>query len=271
MLFKKPDRMRGSNRIIAAGLFTASLAALASTIYMSGSFGHSLAASEWNRLANANLFIVFESMTALLSLVLGLMIAKKRRLLTAVALSGLIVFAAASVASMVGFATSNRVAVSELHKREGEALIKRHDDAVKARLEHAAWLRQTSVKREIPKSERKQLLTDANDQIKALDAIEPPKLDAAMVTPDGQAELFAHLSGFSVEQVQFAFAIFTALLAIVAISFGQFFAAILWERGSANHAGSACGSSVVQTSGSSTGSDGWLKGGSRPWLNWLKR
>jgi hypothetical protein len=86
---------------------------------MSGSFGHSLAASEWNRLANANLFIVFESMTALLSLVLGLTIAKKRRILTAVALAGLIVFAAASVASMVGFATSNRVAISELHKREG--------------------------------------------------------------------------------------------------------------------------------------------------------
>ena len=40
----------------------------------------------------------------------------------------------------------------------------------------------TSVDRERPKAERKQLLAEAGEQIKALDNVELPKLDAAMVT-----------------------------------------------------------------------------------------
>jgi hypothetical protein len=102
--------------------------------------------------------------------------------------------------------------------------------AVNARLEHAAWLRRTSVDRELPKAERKQLLVEASDQIKALDTVELPQLDAAMVTPDAHAALFASLTGLKTEQVQLSFAIFTAVLAIFAMSIAYFFAAVFWAR-----------------------------------------
>jgi hypothetical protein len=175
--------------------------------------------------------------------------------LSLIALSALIVFAISSVVSLVGFSASNRVAVSGLHKREGEAILKRHDEAVKARIEHAAWLRRTSVDSELSKSERKQLLTEASEQIKALDNPELPKLAAEMVTPDGQAALFANLSGLKTEQIQLGFAIFTAVLAIFAMSIANFFAAVLWARGSANSSGSASSASSLDSSagGNSSG------------------
>jgi hypothetical protein len=40
-------------------------------MYMSGSFGHSLAVSELNRFVNGGLYLVFEIMTALMALTLG--------------------------------------------------------------------------------------------------------------------------------------------------------------------------------------------------------
>jgi hypothetical protein len=158
----------GSNRLIAAGLFLASLAVLAATMYMSGSFGHSLAVSEWNRFVNGGLYLVFEIMTALMALTVGAMITKRRWMLSIIAGGALTVFAVSSIVSLVGFGASNRVAVSALHKQEGEAILQRHEAAVNARLEHAAWLRRTSVDRELPKAERKQLLPEASDQIKAI-------------------------------------------------------------------------------------------------------
>jgi hypothetical protein len=129
----------------------------------------------------------------------------------------LTVFAVSSIVSLVGFSASNRVAASALHKQEGEAILQRHEAAVNARLEHAAWLRHTSVDRELLKAERKQLLAEASDQITALANVELPKLDAAMVTPDAHAALFANLTGLTTEQVQLSFAIFTAVLAIFAM------------------------------------------------------
>ena len=50
----------GSNRLIAAGLFLASLAALAAIMYMTGSIGDSLAVGEWNRFVNGGLYLVFK-------------------------------------------------------------------------------------------------------------------------------------------------------------------------------------------------------------------
>jgi len=103
-----------------------------------------------------------------MALTLGAMIAKRRWTLSIIAGGALIVFAVSSIVSLVGFSASNRVAVSALHKQEGEAILQRHEAAVNARLEHAAWLRRTSVDRELPKAERKQLLPEASDQIKAI-------------------------------------------------------------------------------------------------------
>ena len=91
-------------------------------------------------------------------------------------------------------------------------------------------MRHTSVDRELPKAERKQLLAEAGEQIKALGNVELPKLDAAMVTPDAHAALFASLTGLKTDQVQLSFAIFTAVLAIFAMSIANFFAAVLWSR-----------------------------------------
>ena len=113
----------GSNRLIAAGLFLASLAVLAATMYMSGSFGHSLAVSEWNRFVNGGLYLVFEIMTALMALTVGAMITKRRWMLSIIAGGALTVFAVSSIVSLVGFGASNRVAVSALHKQEGEAIL----------------------------------------------------------------------------------------------------------------------------------------------------
>jgi hypothetical protein len=102
------------------------------------------------------------------ALTLGAMITKRRWMLTIIAGGALTVFAVSSIVSLVGFGASNRVAASALHKQEGEAILQRHEAAVNARLEHTAWLRRTSVDRELPKAERKQLLAEASDQIKAL-------------------------------------------------------------------------------------------------------
>jgi hypothetical protein len=139
------------------------------------------------------------------------MIAKRRWTLSIIAGGAPVVFAVSSIVSLVGFSASNRVVISALHKQEGEAILQRHEAAVNARLEHAAWLRRTSVDRELPKAERKQLLAEVGEQIKALANVELPKLDAAMVTPDGHAALFASLTGLKTEQVQLSFAIFTAV------------------------------------------------------------
>jgi hypothetical protein len=51
-----------------------------------------------------------------------------------------------------------------------------------------------------------------------------------MVIPDAHAALFASLTGLKTEQVQLSFAIFTAVLAIFAMSIANFFAAVLWAR-----------------------------------------
>ena len=88
----------------------------------------------------------------------------------------------------------------------------------------------TSVDRERPKAERKQLLAEVGEQIKALANVELPKLDAAMVTPDGHAALFASLTGLKTELVQLSFAIFTAVLAIFAKSITIFFSRLSCGR-----------------------------------------
>jgi hypothetical protein len=110
------------------------------------------------------------------------------------------------------------------------AILKRHDEAIKARLEHAAWLRRTSVDSERSKGERKRLLAEASEQIKALHKLDLPKLAAEMVTPDGQAALFANLIGLRTDQIQLGLAIFTAVLAIFAMTIANFFAAVLGKR-----------------------------------------
>jgi len=51
-----------------------------------------------------------------------------------------------------------------------------------------------------------------------------------MVIPDAHAALFASLTGLKTEQVQLSFAIFTAVLAIFAMSIAYFFAAVFWAR-----------------------------------------
>ena len=66
-------------------------------------------------------------------------------MLSIIAGSTLTVFSVSSIVSLVGFSASNRVAVSAQHKQEGEAILQRHEAAINARLEHAAWLRRTSV------------------------------------------------------------------------------------------------------------------------------
>jgi hypothetical protein len=75
-------------------------------------------------------------------------------MLSIIAGSTLTVFSVSSIVSLVGFSASNRVAVSAQHKQEGEAILQRHEAAINARLEHAAWLRRTSVDGELPKAER---------------------------------------------------------------------------------------------------------------------
>jgi hypothetical protein len=47
-------------------------------MYMSGSFGHSLAVTEWDRIVNGGLYLVFEIMTALMALTFGAMTASRR-------------------------------------------------------------------------------------------------------------------------------------------------------------------------------------------------
>jgi hypothetical protein len=98
---------------------------------MTGSFGHSLAVGEWNRFVNGGLYLVFEIMTALMALTLGAMITKRRWTLSIIAGGALTVLS--SIVSLVGFSASTRVAVSALHKQEGEGILQRHEAAVNAR------------------------------------------------------------------------------------------------------------------------------------------
>ena len=106
------------------------------SIAQSGSFGRSLAVGELNRFVNGGLYLVFEIMTALIALTLGAMIAKRRWTLSIIAGGALIVFAVSSIVSLVCFSASNRVAVSALHKQDGEAILQRHEAAVAARVDH---------------------------------------------------------------------------------------------------------------------------------------
>jgi hypothetical protein len=219
------------NRLTAAGLFLAGLAALGLTMAMNWRFGQGLAI-EADSYLSASAYLVIDSMTALSALALGQRVAVKAWTSAAVAGVALVLFGMASMISLIGFGASNRMAIAAAAKAEGEAIAGQHQEALKARLAHADWLRKQSLTTngaDMSKADRKLFLKESTDAVKSVETMSTPKIDPRSIIPDAQATVLANLAGVPVEKVQFALVALLSVLLIVAKATAMGFAGLLWS------------------------------------------
>jgi hypothetical protein len=180
-LIARKERML-LNRLTAAGLFLAGLAALVLTMAMNWRFGQGLAI-EADSYLSASAYLVIDSMTALSALALGQRVAVKAWTSAAVAGVALVLFGTASMISLIGFGASNRMAIAAAQKAEGEAIAGQHQEALKARLAHADWLRKQSLSTngaDMSKADRKLFIKESTDAVKSVETMSTPKIDPAV-------------------------------------------------------------------------------------------
>jgi hypothetical protein len=216
------------NRLTAAGLFLTATAGLGLTMAMNWRFGESFAI-ESDSYLSAGAYLIIDTMTALSALTLGQRVAVKAWTSTIVAGVALILFGTASMVSLIGFGSANRMAIAAAQKAEGEAIVGHYQDGLKARLAHAEWLRSQSVTADADKASRKTFLKESSDVINGIATMSAPKVDPKSILPDAQAAVLAKLAGVPVEKVQFALVAMLSALLIVAKATGMGFAGLLWS------------------------------------------
>jgi hypothetical protein len=127
------------------------------------------------------------------------------------------------VVNMIGFASTNRVAVAEANTASNNADERQYQMALAAKKADIDWTRGTVIREENPR-EKKRLEAALTRKEKELADLKPPKPSAATVLADPQATLFSKLIGWSVESWQMTLPIPVAFLLYLAEAFSFIFA-----------------------------------------------
>ena len=218
-----------NHRWLAGGLFLGGLAALTLTGLMNFKLGQSLGADYLGGLIQGSTHIVIDGFAALGFVTAGVLIARKNMVAGALSLLLSLSFATYSVANIIGYSASNRVAVVAASALNQQRFTQMADNASATRAEALKWAMATAT----DKSKYRSMREPMADLVIKLATAPQAELKAATARetmPDAQAKIIADLSGKSQQSAQIALSIAMAVLLVIAKAFGFGFGGFLWPE-----------------------------------------
>ena len=225
-------------------LFGLGLAALGLAGVMNYNVGRALGADADGRTLYGLAHVLVDSMALALAVASGMLWARQLRSAAGLALVLALGFGCYSLAGLVGYGASQRVAVSEaaVEARKAAAVAslgaeRRAAAALEARRAHIAWLQGTGEAKVSARDrvdDRREFLADVDkrvaEQIAAIAApiAEPDAKGAAAPPPDASAMALARLTGADPATVQLTLVLLLSTLLVVAKLAGPWLAARLW-------------------------------------------
>jgi hypothetical protein len=178
----KASRMEKQVKNLERGFLLAGVVLLMITMTMAGKFGWGLGHELPAQIGNATFFVIADFVGALLMSAVGLLFAWRWWGVGSLSVLAMVVCIGFSMASIFGFQSANRTAVSKNY----DAQQKRGDDRL-------SWLRNSAIDKSLAK-ERQSFLAEERDQYNKLEKFEPD--------PDAQATELAKLLSIDKDQTQ---------------------------------------------------------------------
>jgi hypothetical protein len=202
----------------AIGVWVVSLA-----IDMVGTFGEGMGVDEHSRQVYRQSHIAVHIFGSASSIAIYLFVSFRKRLLTLMAIVAIVCCGGYGVVNMIGFTTTNRLAVAESKAASNAAEWKVYDARRAAIQADIDWSRKTEVTEENSR-ERRRLLSRIDAKLRELATIEPPRPSVATVLADPQATWFSRVTGWAQERWQLTLPVPVAVLLFGAEVFSFVFA-----------------------------------------------
>jgi hypothetical protein len=197
----------------AIGVWVASLA-----IDMVDTFGEGMGADEHSRQVYRQSHIAVHIFGFASSIAIYLFVSFRKRLLTLMAIVAIVCCGGYGVINMIGFTTTNRLAVAESKAASNAAEWKVYDARRAAIQADIDWARKTEVTEENSR-ERRRLLSRIDAKLKELAAIDAPRPSVATVLADPQATWFSRVTGWAQERWQLTLPVAVLLFGAQVFSF----------------------------------------------------
>ena len=190
----------------AIGCWVVSLA-----IGMVGSFGENMGVDAQSRLIYSRAHIAVHLFGTVSSVAVRFFQTQRHKILASFAIAAIVFCGGYGIINMIGFTTTNRLAVAEQKTASIDADWKAYEAKRAAIQADIDWARKTEVTEESPR-ERRRLLSRIDGKLMELAAVEPPKPRAATVLADPQATWFARLTDSGTDKWQLALPVPVAFL-----------------------------------------------------------
>ena len=206
---------------IVAGAFVVYLA-----VQMVAIFGEGMGVDDRSRRLYANAHIAVHVAGTISALLIATFWAMGHRSLACIAFVVMLLCGGYGVLNMIGFTSTNRLAVSEHKTGLNKATERQYQDARKAKQNEIDWLRNTIIHEE-SRVEKRRLEASLAKKQKELETMQPPKPTVDTVLADPQATHFERLVGWTAENWQLVLPIPVAFLLYLAEAALFVFAAYL--------------------------------------------
>lgn len=193
-----------------AGAFVVYLA-----IQMVAIFGEGMGVDDRSRKLYANAHIAVHVAGTISALLIATFWAMRHRSLACIAFAVMLLCGGYGVLNMIGFTSTNRLAVSEQRAGVSKAIERQYREARKAKENEIEWLRNTIIN-EDSRAEKRRLEASLAKKQKELEAMQPPKPTVDTVLADPQATHFERLVGWTAENWQLVLPIPVAFLLYLA-------------------------------------------------------
>lgn len=213
---------------VGFGINGFSLAGIA--IAMVAIFGATLGATALEQWLYAGAHGALHVFGILLAFSIGIFVVERSKAFAAVCTVALILCGSYGIANMIGFASKNRLGVSTAAEVNTASADKRYRDDRALLESQIKWLRGQSLDTDLPRIQRTTFRKEVADLEAKLKALQPPKVEAATVLPDGQAAVLAELTGTGAKKWTLALSVPVAVLMFMAEVLSLILSVRLWPR-----------------------------------------
>lgn len=180
-------------------------------------FGEGMGVDERSRTIYAQSHIVVHLFAAACALAMGVFYQGGHKVLRRLAIVAVLTCGGYGILNMVGFTSTNRVAVAAAKDAKNTAAERHYQNARADITKQIEWLQRTASQEE--GRERRRMLAEVDAKRKELSALKPPAPSADTILPDAQASTLAEITHASAKKWQLWLPVMLAILVFFAESF----------------------------------------------------
>jgi hypothetical protein len=217
-------------KVVSIGFILTGFALLGPALVMVWMFGEGLGASPLEKMVYGGAHAGLHVFGTLCAFSIAMFLIDKSKVFGALAVLAMLLVDGYGVANMVGFASKNRGGVAMAAEENAKrAMDKYHED--RTYLEgRITWLEGQSLNTDNSPKSRKDYKIEATVAKAKLEALEPPKVSAETINPDGSANLLSRLTSISSSEASQMLAIPVGILLYMGEVLSFIFGVRIWPR-----------------------------------------